>query len=103
MAITFGAIKTLQTKGLGGIKIKIVPMTFDAAYVAATGYVVTAAQCGMKKILFISASPIGYQSSVKSYNADGSVNLTMYKGNTNSSDNEAGLNTLLVNALVIGY
>ena len=103
MALGF-SIKSVISKGLGGLKIRLVTITFDNAYVAATGYVITPANCKLKKILsFGSINLPGYQVGVKTYNSDGSVNVIAYKGNTNSSDNESGLNTLVGIALVTGY
>lgn len=103
MALEF-SVKNVISKGLGGMKIRLVTITFDNAYVAASGYTLAAADCKLRKIVSLSALNLaGYQIAATAYNSDGSATLKAYKGNTNSSDNEAGLNGLIGVALVMGY
>ena len=103
MALSFGTL-TKPTKNLAGLKVRIVPITFDAAYVNADGYTVTALQCGLKKILACPGMNIaGYQIAATSYASDGaSMVLRAYKGNTQAADNEAGLSTLVGRLIVWG-
>lgn len=92
MALTI--TKIMPTKNIGGRKLRLVKIVFDAAYVALTGYLITKAQLGLNKVE--GASPMnlkGYQIAPEVTAAG--LTLWSYKGNTASSDNEAGMDTLV--------
>ena len=101
-ALSFTVINVI-TKGLGGRKVRLVSITFDALYVNATGYTVTPSDVNLKtNIKSMTAINLnGYQvaTSISGNNAV----LRVWKGNTEASTNEAGLNALVGLAVVIGY
>ncbi len=101
-ALSFSVINVIS-KGLGGRKVRLVTITFDALYVNGTGYTVTPANCNLKtNIKSISAINLnGYQVS-GSISGNNAV-LRAWKGNTEASTNEAGLSALVGLAIVIGY
>lgn len=94
------------TKGLGGLKFRIVTITLDAAY-ATPGYVITPAQCGLvSKILFMSSGVFGIYSASPTIVGNNAV-LQMIVGaagvNAEAADNLAGLDGVVGQVLVIGY
>lgn len=98
MALTI--TKKQPTKNLGGYKLRVVSITFDAAYVNATGYSITAAQCGLRKILAFSPMVLGaYLVSPAIVAGNLSAVLKVYVGaagvNVEAATNEAGLNGLV--------
>ena len=101
-ALSFTVINVIS-KGLGGRKVRLVTITFDAAYVNGTGYTVTPSDVNLKtNIKSVTAINLnGYQvaASISGNNAV----LRAWKGNTEASTNEAGLDTLTGLAVVIGY
>ena len=105
MALTF-SVKPVISHGLGGIKIRLVTITLDAAY-ATPGYVITPANCKLKsKILYMSSAVIGIYSASPSLSGANAV-LQMIVGaagvNAEAADNLAGLDTKVGLFLVIGY
>ena len=101
-ALSFSVINAIS-KGLGGRKVRLVTITFDALYVNGTGYTVTPGNCNLRtNIKSITAINLnGYQVS-GSISGNNAV-LRAWKGNTEASTNEAGLSGLGGIALVIGY
>lgn len=102
MALAFTVLKVIS-KHHGGRKLRLVKITFDAAYVNGTGYTVTPANVGLKtKIESMTGINLnGYQvaPALSGVNAI----LKAWKGNTEASNNEAGLDTLVGLANVWGY
>jgi hypothetical protein len=93
MALTIS--KKLPTENLHGLKLRLMTIVFDAAYVNGTGYAITAANCGLRNILSCGGVNLpGYQIAAI-VNSDGTMTLKAYKGNTEASNNEAGLENLV--------
>ena len=101
-ALSFTVINVIS-KGLGGRKVRLVSITFDAAYVNGTGYTVTPSDLNLKtNIKSMTAMNLaGYQ--IQPAISGNNVILKAWKGNTEASTNEAGLNTLVGLAIAVGY
>jgi hypothetical protein len=106
MSLSFSVKYAQAIPEMGGMKIRMVTITFDNAYVNADGYTVTAADCKLKGILHCSPAVIGAFMVSPEISGTGLV-LTCYKGrsgtNVKCADNEAGLNGLVGQFDVWGY
>lgn len=104
MALAF-SVKNVISKGLGGVKIRLVTITLDTDY-ATPGYVITAANCKLRKILHMSSAVIGIYSASPTLSGTGAV-LQMIVGaagvNAEAADGLNGLADQVGLFLVIGY
>lgn len=101
-ALSF-SVTNVITKGLGGRKVRLVSVTFDALYVNGTGYTVTPGNCNLNTriVSMTSMNLEGYQVSVEISGVN--AVLKAWKGNTEAATNEAGLDTLVGVAMVIWH
>lgn len=105
MALTVVS-ENVITKGMGGFKMRLVTITFDALYASGTGYTLTAAQVGLRKIFNIS-SPVVNVFQVYATLSGTGANLKVFKGasgiNVEAATNEATLSGLVGMFTVWGY
>lgn len=104
MALTI--TKKNFTKGLGGLKFRIVTITLDASY-ATPGYTITPAQCGLvSKILYMSSGVLGIYSASPTISGNNAI-LQMIVGaagvNAEAANDLAGLEGVVGTFLVVGY
>jgi hypothetical protein len=105
MALAF-SVRNVKSHGMGGIKIRLVQVTFDTDY-ATPGYTVTPANVNLNnKILYFSSAVVGAYLISPTLSGVNAV-LQAFVGaagvNAEAGQGENGLDTLVGMFLVFGY
>lgn len=99
------SVKNVISKGLGGIKIRLVTLTLTTDY-GTPGWVITAANCKLRKILYISSAVVGIHTLSPTLSGTGAILQAIVGAAGVNAEAADGLNSLadLVSVhLVIGY
>lgn len=104
MALAFSVRKL--SKRVGGLRARIVTITFDATY-ATPGYTVTPANCGLPgKILYFGSEVIGVHTVSPTISGNNAI-LKVIVGaagiNAEAADNLASLENVVGKFLVLGW
>lgn len=99
------SVKNIISKGLGGIKLRIVTLTLTTDY-GTPGWVITAANCKLRKILYMSSEVAGIYSLSPTYSGTGAILQAIVGAagvNAEAADGLDGLAGVVSKHTVIGY
>jgi len=99
------SVKNLISKGLGGIKVRIVTITLTTDY-GTPGWIITAANCNLTKILYISSAVVDIYTLSPTLSGTGAILKAIVGAagvNAEAADGLNGLADQVSIHLVLGY
>lgn len=99
------SVRNVISKGLGGIKIRLVTITLTTDY-GTPGWIITAANCKLRKILFMSSAVAGIYSLSPTISGTGVILQAIVGAagvNAEAADGLNGLDGVVSMHIVMGY